>query len=210
MSPDDEVNAYVYHYSSPTGGLTQVMLEFDGLGCGIGSASWYEYDIGVGLHWVDTETLEVTYPDGKLYSHNASGDLVGCFDRSVRVVMAPRRSGDIAGGMFSEPVESGRLPSPNRKTSAYTFRYDSPQGGIAQVIVNFLETRGCADSAVTFYDHEIDLQLGWVDDGTLEVRYPDGQRYDHPPWGTTVPCVGRKVEVRMRPVKHTTALASSP
>lgn len=198
LSPDSEVSAYVYHYDSDSGGLTQVSLDFVGSGCGFGSAAWYEYDIGIELRWIDSGTLEVTYPDGKRYRHNVSGDLLGCADRVVRVVMVPRRTTEVVDGSYSKPAEIGHTPSPDPEITAYTFRYDSPQGGITQVIVNFLEVRGCADSAVTFYDHGIDLQLNWIDAATLEVRYPDGQRYDHPPWGTTVRCVGQSVQVRMQ------------
>jgi len=210
LSPDSEVSAYVYHYDSPTGGLTQVSLDFVGLGCGSGSAAWYEYDIGIELRWIDTGTLEVTYPDGKRYQHNASGDLLGCFDRGVRVVMVPRQTTEIVSGTYSKPVEIGHTPSPDPDIIAYTFRYDSPQGGITQVIVKFLEFRGCADSAVTFYDHGIDLQLNWIDAATLEVRYPDGHRYDYPPWGTTVRCVDQSVQVKMQTIAYPSESLSSP
>jgi hypothetical protein len=201
LSPDGEVIASVYHYDSPTGGLTQVSLDFDGLGCGAGSAAWYEYDIGVELRWIDAGTLEVSYPDGKSYQHNASGDLLGCYDRVVRVVMVPRVVTDLTGEMYTAPVEKGHKPSPESEINAYTFRYDSPQGGITQVVVDFIEKSGCADSVVTFYDHGIDLQLNWIDAATLEVAYPDGQRYDHPPWGLMVRCVGESVQVKMQPVE---------
>lgn len=46
-SPDGEVEASVYHYDSPSGGHTQVSLDFVGLGCGSGSAAWSAYDIGM-------------------------------------------------------------------------------------------------------------------------------------------------------------------
>ena len=198
LSPDGEVSASVYHYDSPTGGLTQVGLDFLGTGCGAGSAAWHEFDIGIEIRWIDPTTLEVRYPDGKPYNHNASGDFLGCFDRGVRVVMVPQGSPDLADRSYTQPRELGHTPSPDHKVRAYTFRYDSPKGGIAQVIVNFPDTPGCADSAVTFYDHEIELRLNWLDNATLEVRYPDGQRYDHPPWGTTVRCVVDDVRVEMQ------------
>lgn len=210
LSPDSDVIASVHHYDSSTGGLTQVGLEFVGLGCGFGSAAWYDYDIGIELRWIGARTLEVSYPDGKRYQHNASGDLLGCLDRLVRVVMVPRRTTENAGRTYSKPIEIGFVPSTDREITAYTFRYDSPQGGITQVIVNFLEFRGCADSAVTFYDHGIDLQLNWIDAATLEVRYPDGQRYDHPPWGTTVRCVGQSVQVKMQIMAYPSESLSLP
>jgi len=212
LSPDSEVSAYVYHYDSPNGGLTQVMLDFVGLsiGCGSGSTAWHEYDIGVELRWIDSETLEVTYPDGKPYRHNASGDFLGCLNRAVRVVMVPRRTARLPGGTYSEPVEIGHTPSPEHKITAYTVRYESPPGGIAQVVVSFPEIRGCADSAVTFYDHDIDLRLDWIDASTLEVRYPDGRRFDHPPWGTTVQCVTQTVQVRMQPIPDASEASVAP
>ena len=108
----------------------------------------------------------------------------------------------MTGAGYSKPVESRRLPSRDPRISAYTFRYDSPSGGIAQVIVNFSEYRGCDISAVTFYDSEIDLDLNWLDTTVLEVRYPNGRRFDHPPWGTDIRCVGRDVQVRMRPTSR--------
>ncbi len=202
LSPDGEVSAHVYHYDSPNGGLTQVVLDFVGLsvGCGAGSAAWHEFDIGVELRWIDSEILEVTYPDSKRYQHNASGDFLGCLDRGVRVVMVPRRTTPLPGGTYSEPVEFDHTPSPDSSITAYTVRYESPPGGIAQVVVNFLDTPGCADSAVTFYDHDIDLRLDWIDASTIEVRYPDGRRFDLPPWGTTVQCVTQAVQVKMQPV----------
>jgi hypothetical protein len=210
LSPDGEVSAYVYHYESPSGGLTQVSLDFVNSGCGTGSAAWHEYDIGVELLWIDATTLEVTYPNGKPYNHNASGDFLGCYDRAVRVVMVPRGLTDYADGVYSKPVEIEHTPSPDRKIRAYTFRYDSPHGGITQVIVNFPDTRGCADSAVTFYDHDIELQLNWIDTATLEVRYPDGQHYDRPPWGMTVRCVLDVVQVKMQPMTFASEPLSQP
>ena len=199
VSPDGEVAALVYHHDSPNGGLTQVGLDFVDTGCGAGSASWYEFDLGIQLRWIDAGTLEVSYPDGKAFKHDPSGDFIGCFDRAVRVVMVPRRGAQASGSAYSTPVETPRVPSPDPGISAFTFRYDSPAGGITQVIVDFSETRGCADSAVTFYDSAIQLDLEWIDTAVLAIRYPDGHRYDHPPWGTTVHCVDRDVQVRMLP-----------
>ncbi len=199
ISPDGEVSALVYHYNSANGGLTQVSLDFVDTGCGAGSAAWYEYDIGIQLRWIDAGTLEVTYPDGKPYDHNASGDFLGCYDRAVRVVMVPRRGIETSDGAYSKPVETRRVTSPDSGVSAYTFRYDSPSDGVTQVIVDFSETRGCADSAVTFYDSDIELNLEWIDTAVLAIRYPEGQRFDHPPWGTTIRCVERVVQVRMQP-----------
>ena len=210
LSPDGEVSAYVYHYDSPSGGLTQVSLDFVGLGCGSGSAAWYEYDLGVDLRWIDATTLEVNYPAGKTFEHNASGDLLGCYDRGVRIVMVPRGSGELAAGTYTKPIEIGHTPSSNRKIRAYTFRYDSPQGGITQVIVDFPGTRGCADSAVTFYDYTIDLRLDWIDSATLEVRYPVGQRFDQPPRGTTVRCVRDVVQVIMQPMSFASESPNPP
>lgn len=198
-SPDAEVRAYVYHYDSPSGGLTQLVLDFVGLGCGAGSVAWRDYDIGIELRWVDTETLEVTYPDDKQYHHNISGDLLGCYDRSVRVVMVPRSQTDLSGGTYEKPVEIEHTPSPDGEFSAYTFRYGSPHGGITQVILHVLGKYGCKHNAVTFYDSAVDLQLNWIDTAKLEIRFPDSRRYDHPPWGTTVRCVGQSVDVQMRP-----------
>ena len=202
LSPDGDVSAYVYHYDSSNGGLTQVSLDFVGLsiGCGAGSAAWHEYDLGVALRWVDSEILEVTYPEGKPYRHNASGDLLGCMDRAVRVVMVPRRAARPSDGAYSEPIEVGHTPSPEGDVVAYTVRYESPGGGVALVVVSFPDIRGCADSAATFYEDDLDLQLTWIDAMTLEVRYPEGRRFDLPPWGSKVRCVTQDVEVRMHPV----------
>ncbi len=200
VSPDGEVNALVYHYDSPNGGLTQVGLDFAGMGCGAGSAAWHEHDLDIELRWIDARTLEVSYPDGKRYSHNVSGDYLGCTDRAVRVVMVPRRGAAGSGSAYSRPVETQRIASPDPGISAYTFRYDSPGGGITQVIVDFGETRGCANSAVTFYDSDIALHLEWIDTTVLAIRYPGGERFDHPPWGTTNRCVGRDVQVKMQPI----------
>ena len=202
LSPDSLVSAAVYHYDSPSGGMTQVTVDYVGRGCGSGSASWNEYDIGVELRWIDATTLEVTYPEDKDYLHNASGDLLGCFGNNVRVVMVPRRASDLFDGAYSTPIENGHTPSPDQKISAYLFRYDSPRGGVAQVVVNFVGASGCADSAVTFYDYGSEIQLDWIDTSTLVVAYPENQRYDLPPWGTTVHCVDRTVQVQMRPASH--------
>lgn len=210
LSPDGEVSASVHHYDSPSGGLTQVSVDFVNLGTGAGSAAWYEYDIGVELRWIDASTLEVTYPDGKRFQHNASGDLLGSYDRVVRIVMVPGGLTDLTGGTYAVPVEKGHTPAPNSEIRAYTFRYDSPQGGITQVVVDFMEFRGCASSAVTFYDYEIDLQLNWIDTGTLEVGYPDGRRFDHPPWGSMVRCMGQGVQVKMQPATGSSESLSLP
>ncbi len=203
LSPDGEVSAFVYHYDSPTGGLTQVGLDFLalGFGCGMGSAAWHEYDMGVELRWVSAEILEVRYPDGNPYRHNASGDFLGCMDRPVRVVMVPRGSALTGDGAYSEPVESDHTLSPDLMNKASTIRYDSPSGGVTQVVVNFGKTRGCEDSAVTFYDHTVELAFEWTGERTLEVRYPEGEAFDLPPWGSTIRCVTDTVEVTLRPIR---------
>lgn len=200
LSPDGQVSTHVYHYNSSTGGLTQVMMDFVHMECGTGSAAWHDYDIGVELRWIDATTLEVVYPDGKPYHHNASGDYLGCYDHAVRVVMVPRSMREASERTPTKPVESDDTPSPDGKVFARTFRYGTADTAITQVVVDFPDTRGCRDSAATFYDDDVDLQLNWVDDRTLAVRYPDGQRFDHPPWGTTVRCVTETVEIRMVPV----------
>lgn len=200
LSPDGEVNAYAYHYDSESGGLTQVMLENVGMGCGSGSVSWYEYDIGVELRWIDATILEVSYPDGLSYQHNVSGDFLGCYDRAVRVVVVPRGARDPNGGMPIKPVEAGHKTSPDGKVTAHTMRYSTEDGGITQVVLFFNNDAVCGDSAVTFYDHDVELQLDWADANTLDIRYPGGQRYDLPPWGTTARCVSERVQVRMRPL----------
>lgn len=198
LSPDGEVNAYVYHYASESGGLTQVMLEFVGMGCGSGSVSWYEYDIGVELRWIDEKILEVSYPDGLSYQHNVSGDFLGCYDRAVRVVVVPRGARDPDGATPMKPVEAGHTTSPDGKVSAHTMRYSTEDGGITQVVLYFNNDAVCGDSAVTFYDHDVELELDWADAETLDIRVPDGTHYDLPPWGTTARCVSDRIQVRMR------------
>ena len=117
--------------------------------------------------------------------------------------MVPRvRAAGPSQGMYSETVETGHTSSPDQKVIAFAVRYDSPTGGIAQVVVSFPDTPGCADSAATFYQHDAELGLNWLDKSTLEVLYPEGLRYDLPPWGTTIRCVTQTVEVNMRPVPN--------
>ena len=199
LSPDGEVSAYVYHNNSPAGGLTQVSMDFVHMECGMGSAAWHDYDIGIELRWIDATTLEVVYPDGKPYHHNASGDYLGCYDHALRVVMVPRSMREASERAPTKPVESGDTPSPDGKVFARTFRYGTADTAITQVVVDFPDTRGCSDSAATFYDLNVDLQFDWLDDRTLAVRYPHGERFDHPPWGRTVRCVTETVEIRMVP-----------
>lgn len=200
LSPDGEVSAYVYHNDSSSGGLTQVMLDFVNMECGMGSAAWHEYDIGVELRWIDTDTLEVTYPDGIPYRHNASGDYLGCYNRPVRVVMVPRHARDPAGGTRKNPVGGEHTTSPDGMVTAQTIRYSTEAGGITQVALFFDSNVGCGDSAATFYDDEVELQLDWADAKTLDIRYPEDSRYDLPPWGTTARCVTDTVQVRVQPL----------
>jgi len=197
VSPDGEVSAHVYQTESPYGKLTQVTLDYTGLGCGSGAASWYEKDIGVELHWVDSETLEVLYPEGLAYQHNPSGDWLICYDRGVRVVMVPRGSKPSTGASYTSPRETDSTLSPNGRVRAYAFRYHSPHGGISQVVIEFVDVRGCESSAVTFYDSDVPLKLTWQSDNQLDVSYPAGTRLELPPWNTTSRCSEQSVELSL-------------
>lgn len=198
LSPDGRISAFVYHKDSRHGGQSQLMFDFVGSGCGSGSAAWPEFDLGIELHWVDSNTLEVTYPDGKSYRQNASGDFLVCGDGFVRVIMVPRGRATQSGRSTTKPTVTNLTASPRADKSAYAIRYNSLRGGITQVVIDFEDTRGCSDSAVTFYDPGVDLRLEWTAASELTVHYPQGEVFDLPPWGAWSRCVSKTVELKMK------------
>ena len=203
LSPDGEVMATVYHSDSANGGHTQLGLYFDQLGCGTGATSWDGYDLGIELHWVDAGTLQVAYPDGTPFRQDSAGDYLGCMDRLVRLVMVPHSA--VAGpadGTWSESTETDRTMSSDQKALAAAVRYDSPTGGITQAIVRFPDMRACAKSAATFFQHDVELSFEWLDETRLEIGYPEGLRFELPPWGATVGCSSPSVDVTLRPVAN--------
>jgi len=88
-SPDGTVSAFAYEYGTEERGLTQVMLQFPG-DCGAGSAAAYRSGLELELRWLDDENLQVLHPPGVEFQHNASGDVLRCFDRKVRVRLVAR------------------------------------------------------------------------------------------------------------------------
>ena len=89
-SPNGEMEAYVYETGSETDGLTQVIIEFYPGECGAGTASAYRSGLEYELRWIDDENLEVSHPPGIEIRHNASGEVLACLERTVRVHLRPR------------------------------------------------------------------------------------------------------------------------
>ncbi len=67
---------------------TQVLLAFDG-GCGSGAVAFDGLNIGLQLQWLDGTTLEVRHPQSASPTRNASGEVIQCLERKVRVVLTP-------------------------------------------------------------------------------------------------------------------------
>ena len=69
---------------------TTVLLEFDGGRCGAGAVYFDGGRHGIELRWRDAQTLEVLHPEGVRAHRNASGEVLQCFNRKVRVVLVSR------------------------------------------------------------------------------------------------------------------------
>jgi len=76
-------------YEHPSSQVTQVLLSFDGGACGSGAASSTGTGLGLQLRWLDDTTLEVRHPASTPMTRNASGDVLQCRSRRVRVVLIP-------------------------------------------------------------------------------------------------------------------------
>ena len=199
LSPDGSVMASVYHYPSANGGLTQVNLGAVKQGCGSGSAAWQAYDIGVELRWVAAGLLEVTYPPGLPFSHNASGDYLYCGAAETRVVMVPGDRATVPGQRYGLPETSVLAVSPDGRKVVGVTRYTSPAGGVALAFVDYPSIRGCNQSIATFYAHDVLLAADWVSDDHLKLNYRDGVAFDLPPWGDRHRCLGDTTRVTVKP-----------
>lgn len=87
-SPSGDVVAQIVEIErGPESSNTQVILSFDGGRCGSGAVSTNGIRVGLSTRWVDDRTLEVTYPKGRAMERNASGEILQCRDRMVRVLL---------------------------------------------------------------------------------------------------------------------------
>jgi hypothetical protein len=68
--------------------MTQVMLDFPEEGCGSGAVAAPGIGHGLKLRWLTPDTLEVRHPIGLELTRNASGEILQCNHRKVRVVLA--------------------------------------------------------------------------------------------------------------------------
>jgi len=88
-SPNGLLEAYVYELAQPNGGITQIMINFSPV-CGVGSVSTDGLKLKLELRWIDDENLMVIHPPGVELEHNASGEVLQCRDKKVRVHLASR------------------------------------------------------------------------------------------------------------------------
>jgi len=68
--------------------MTQVMLDFPEERCGSGAVAATGIGHGLKLRWLTPDTLEVRHPVGLELSRNASGEILQCGQRRVRVALA--------------------------------------------------------------------------------------------------------------------------
>jgi hypothetical protein len=68
--------------------MTQVMLDFPEERCGSGAVAASGSGYGLRLRWLTPDTLEVRHPAGLTLERNASGEILQCGSRKVRVVLA--------------------------------------------------------------------------------------------------------------------------
>ena len=88
VSPAGWCKAYVADFDFGEG-TSQVLLSFDDGRCGSGAVSFRGRRVDLGLRWIDSTTLEVAYPRDVQPERNASGEVIQCLDRKVRVLLAP-------------------------------------------------------------------------------------------------------------------------
>ncbi len=174
VSPDGKAEADVYQSKAFGVGHTQVGITWTESGCGSGSAAFDAYDLGIELSWINSEILQVIYPDGHQFSHNVSGDFLVCGSGQVRVVMVPASAVSVQSEGPSAPVEADQVDSPAADRTAYTIRYSSAQTGVTLVVVDFKASRGCRNSALTFYDEDIEIDMNWLENDQLEISFPAG------------------------------------
>lgn len=86
-------------HESPEGHNTSVILDFDNGRCGAGAVHFSGTGHPIHLRWLDAETLEVAHPEEVRAQRNASGEVIQCFKRKVRVVLvanSPRKKEPIS------------------------------------------------------------------------------------------------------------------
>jgi hypothetical protein len=90
-SPAGWVEAYIVESTFDADDQnTQVLLSFDEGRCGSGAVSALGTDHGLELRWIDATTLEVQHPQALEMTRNASGEILQCGNRKVRVLLAER------------------------------------------------------------------------------------------------------------------------
>ena len=83
-SPDGVIEAHAYEHTTDAGELTQVMLAFPEA-CRSGAVAAYRVGLSLTLKWRDNENLEVHHPARIAFQRNASGEVLQCGKRKVRV-----------------------------------------------------------------------------------------------------------------------------
>lgn len=69
---------------------------------------------------------------------------------------------------------------------------------LTQLMLSF-KNSGCGSGAVSWYENDLDVSLRWIDDQTLEVRYPGVVEAARNPSGEVITCLDQKVRVLLKP-----------
>jgi hypothetical protein len=77
-------------HESVEGQNTGVLLDFDDGRCGSGAVHFRGTGLKIGLRWIGPDTLEVEHPSNAVPQRNASGEMIQCGARKVRVVLLSR------------------------------------------------------------------------------------------------------------------------
>lgn len=70
---------------------TGVLLDFDDGRCSSGAVYFRGTGLKIGLRWIGPDTLEVEHPSSAVPERNASGEIIQCGARKVRVVLLSRQ-----------------------------------------------------------------------------------------------------------------------
>jgi hypothetical protein len=90
QSPAGWCDAIVWEYNeNEQSRYTQVYLSFDNGKGGSGAVSFDQIGINLELKWIDSETLEVSYPGNVPFTRNASGERLQFLNRIITVKLVP-------------------------------------------------------------------------------------------------------------------------
>ena len=100
--------------------------------------------------------------------------------------------------------ESQHMRSPGGSAVAYIAEYYTEEKAHTEVIVMF-GNGSCGGLSAHAMGIDIDVDLVWIDDESLEVRHPQSRPFVYPPSGDIIECDGRQVRIVLVPKRDSSS-----